>query len=385
MGVPIYVNINPNKIKIDYTSNGLKNNLHYDSNYLNINTWYFGIDVNKPYGPSSGTGWYQGIDNRSIDDLTYTIYYTGTTIGNTGNANDKYRCVQYADQQGVIDFVDQFPGATPTFEEALNFFKDDGGGTSGGRGFTVCVNMNYPNIPTSGLTFALDAGHVASYPWINSTWYDFTQSAMSGFSGNSAIISNFNSGSLYFDFSASIQYFTNTTYSKSLGNTFTLMFWAIPTYVGVGRSQFLFSCAPTIGSPINQSVGFYNTGGNVYFYYEITDSSGSAKSRIGVNVLDTTRWHHYTYVFAPDASPGKSNISFYVDGVLNETNQENFTPASWSPSSPNWAIGQSSPTTRTNNNLIGGLQVFLAYDRVLSDQEIADIYQNYYDTRTLLQ
>ena len=381
-GPVIYQSINPNKIKIDYTSNGNKNNLHYDSNYLNINTWYFGIDVNRPYYPSSGTGWYQGIDAKIIDDLTYTIYYTGTTIGNTGNANDKYRCVQYTDQQGVIDFVDPFFVGTPSFQDALNWFKNDGS-TSGGKGSIVCVN--YPNIPTSGLTFALDAGHVASYPWINSTWYDFTQSVMSGFSGNSTIIGNFNDGSLYFDFSASIQYFTNTTYSKSLGNTFTLMFWAIPTYVGVGRSQFLFSCAPTIGSPLNQSVGFYNTGGNVYFYYEITDSSGSAKSRIGVNVLDTKIWHHYTYVFAPDVSAGKCNISFYIDGTLSETNQESFTPASWSPVSPNWAIGQSSPTTTTNNNFIGGLQVLLAYNRVLSDQEIADVYQNYYETRTLLQ
>jgi len=101
MAQPIYLNINPNKIKIDYTSSGNKNNLNYDSNYLNINTWYFGIDVNRPYYPSSGTGWYQGIDNRSIDDLVYTIYYTGSTIGNTGNANDKYRCVQFDDQQGV--------------------------------------------------------------------------------------------------------------------------------------------------------------------------------------------------------------------------------------------------------------------------------------------
>lgn len=383
MGNPIYVNINPNKIKIDYTSNGLKNNLHYDSNYLNINTWYFGIDVNKPYGPSSGTGWYQGIDNRSIDDLTYTIYYTGTTIGNTGNANDKYRCVQYADQQGVIDFVDQFPGATPTFEEALNFFKDDGNGTSGGRGSAVCVNMNYPNIPTSGLTFALDAGHVASYPWTGSTWYDFRRSAMSGFSGTSAVIARFDNGSLYWGFNSAspFQYFIDPNNpQRQLGNTFTLMFWAQPSYVSEGRTPILFSCTPTF----SQSVGFYNTGGFIYFYYAITDTTNSSQSRIGVNALDNTIWHLYTYVFAPDSSPGKSNISFYVDGVLDETNQENFEPSNWNPNINPFTLGNV-VTPRTQDQYIGNLQVFLAYDRVLSTQEIADIYQNYYDTRSLLQ
>ena len=361
----IYNSIIPNKIKIDYTSNGNKNNLHYDSNYLNINTWYFGIDVNRPYGPSSGTGWYQGFDARTIDDGTYTVYYTGSTIGNTGNANDKYRCVQFDNQQGLIDFIQKgFVQSATTIEGALNYFKEDGTGLSGGdRGKMVCVNMNYPNIPTDNLRFALDAGHVASYPWTSSTWYDFTRSSMSGFSGNSAIISNFNNGSLYFGFTAPTQMFIdNAGPPKQIGNTFTLMFWANPSYISEGRTPCLLSCSPTIsGSPVNQSVGFYNTGGFIYFYYAITDSSGSSKIRIGVNALNNTSWHHYTYVFAPDASPGKSNISFYVDGVLDETNLENFTPAAWSPSAPNWTIGQSSDTARTAAQYIGGLQVMLVY------------------------
>ena len=162
------------------------------------------------------------------------------------------------------------------------------------------------------------------------------------------------------------------------------MFWAKLQYISEGRTPFVFSCAPTIVSPLNQSVGFYNTGGDVYFYYSITDTSGSIKQRIGVDILDLTIWHHYTFVFAPDPSPGKSNISFYVDGVLNETNQENFEPASWNPSNKNFTIGQNS-TPRTNDQYIGDLQVLLAYNRVLSTQEIVDIYQNYYDTRSLLQ
>jgi hypothetical protein len=375
----IYNSIVPNKIKIDYTSNGNKNNLNYDSNYLNINTWYFGIDVNRPYYPSSGTGWYQGIDNRSIDDLVYTIYYTGSTIGNTGNANDKYRCVQFDDQQGVIDFVNKFT-ATTTIEAAFNWFKEDGSGNSGGeKGKNVCVNMNYPNIPTSGLTFALDAGHVASYPWIGSTWYDFRRSAMSGFSGTSSVIARFDNGSLLYDFNSTGQYFIDpNTPRRQLGNTFTLMFWAFPSYVNEGDTPTLFSCTPTF----SQRVGFYNTGGFIYFYYNITDTTNSTQSRIGVNALDDRSWHLYTYVFAPDDSAGKSNISFYVDGVLNETNQEDFEPSNWNPNIEPFTLGNLViPSNRQQYR--GGLQVFLAYNRVLSNKEIADIYQNYYDTRSL--
>ena len=384
----IYNSITPNKIKIDYTSDGNKDNLHYDSNYLNINTWYFGIDVNKPYYPSSGTGWYQGFDAKTIDDLTYTIYYTGSTIGNTGSANDKYRCVQYTDQQGVIDFVDPFVVGTPTFENALNWFKDDGSSKPrGGNGSAVCVNMNYPNIPTSGLTFALDAGHVASYPWTSSTWYDFTQSSMSGFSGNSTIIGQFNDGGLFFEFlnnGTPLEYFTNTTYNRTLGGNFTIIFWARPAYNITNAWQAVFSCAPTIGSEVNQSVGFYNNGvGDINFYYSITDSSGSLKTRIGLDAIDSTIFHQYAYVFQNKGS--NSDISFYIDGTLSESNSESFVAANWSPSSPNWAIGQVSRTPDVNNNFFGRLQILLAYDRVLSSTEIADIYQNYFDTRGMLQ
>jgi len=384
----IYNSINPNKIKIDYTSNGNSNNLHYDTSFLNVNTWYFGIDVNRPYGPSSGTGWYQGFDAKTIDDLTYTIYYTGSTIGNTGSANDKYRCVQYIDQQDVIDFVDPFFVGTPSFQDALNWFKNDGG-TSGGKGSIVCVNMNYPNIPTSGLTFALDAGNVASYPWINPTWYDFTQSAMSGFSGNSTIIGNFNTGVLVFEFinnGSPLEYFTNTTYNRTIGRSMTILFWAKPVYVSNLRSQAVFSCAPTIGSPKNQSVGFYNdtAADDVRFHYSITDSSGNPQTRIGVETIDIRVWHQFAYVFSP-FSLTETQIDFYLDGTLSETNKESFVAASWSPSSPNWAIGQTYNALSGTKNYSGDLQVLLVYDRALSETEIADIYQNYFDTRGLFQ
>jgi hypothetical protein len=377
-----YNSIVPNKIKIDYTSDGNKTNLHYDSNYLNINTWYFGIDVNRPYGPSSGTGWYQGIQSRTIDDGIYTIYYTGTTIGNTGNANDKYRCVQ-VDQQGVIDFVDPFVVGTPTFEDALYWFKDIISKPQGGNGDSVCVNMDYPNIPTSGLTFALDAGHVASYPWINPTWYDFTQSAMSGFSGNSTIIGNFDTGQYFFDFINSgtpLEYFTNTTYNRSLGNNFTIIFWARPGFVADTRIKILFSCAPTIGTPTNQSIGFIDSGTNTYFYYAITDAAGITKTRNGTAIIDNTRWHQYTYVFETGS---KTTIKFYIDGTLSESNLELFTAASWSPSLPNWVIGQGSTSINSARNYFGSLQVLLAYDRVLSNNDIRDIYDNYQTTRNL--
>jgi hypothetical protein len=67
---------------------------------------------------------------------------------------------------------------------------------------------------------------------------------------------------------------------------------------------------------------------------------------------------------------------------LNETNQEDFEPSNWNPNIEPFTLGNLViPSNRQQYR--GGLQVFLAYNRVLSNKEIADIYQNYYDTRSL--
>ena len=103
---------------------------------------------------------------------------------------------------------------------------------------------------------------------------------------------------------------------------------------------------------------------------------------IGTQVINATKWRQFTYVFEPNGG-GTTTTSFYLDDTLSETNIETFAAASWSPSSPNWVIGQSSPANTLGKTYYGGLQVLLVYDRVLSETEIADIYSNYQTTRGL--
>ena len=381
----IYNSIVPNKIKIDYTTQGFPNTFHYDSNYLNVNTWYFGIDVNRPYGPSSGTGWYQGIDAKTIDDLTYTIYYTGSTVGKTNNLNDKYRCVQYDNQLDVINFVNDITDGSPTvgsLPEALNWFKDDGY-TRGGGGETVCVNMNYPNIPTSGLTFAVDAGHVASYPWMNSTWYDFTQSAMSGFSGNSRIIAHFDN-SLFFDFidaGTQLEYFTSSR-QENLGQDFTVIFWAAPVNVADTDIHSVYSVRSNSRS---NYVGIYDRKSSIKFYFRVRDTTDGLKTRQGTTDYDSGVWAQFSYVFETNSS-GTTTTSFYYNDILSEQNDESYLVESWnSDIGEGWVIGQLAGTKSISENYFGGMQILLAYNRALSATEISDIYQNYFDTRALFE
>ena len=380
----IYNSINPNKIKIDYTTQGFPNTFHYDSNYLNINTWYFGIDVNRPYGPSSGTGWYQGVDALTIDDLTYTIYYTGSTVGKTNNLNDKYRCVQYDNQSDVINFVNDITDGFPTFgslPEALNWFKDDGY-TRGGGGPHICVNMNYPNIPTSGLTFAVDAGHVASYPWTNPTWYDFTQSAMSGFSGNSRIIGHFDTNSLFFDFTdagVQLEYFTSSI-QKNLGQNFTVIFWAAPIRVADTDTHSVYSVRSNSRS---NYVGIYDARRAIRFYFRVRDTTDGLKTRTGTEDYEPGVWAQFSYVFETNSS-GTTTTSFYYNDTLSETNDESYLVESWnSDIGEGWVIGQLAGAKSATENYHGGMQILLAYNRALSATEISDIYLNYQSTRGL--
>jgi hypothetical protein len=382
----IYNSINPNKIKIDYTTQGFPNTFNYDSNYLNINTWYFGIDVNRPYGPSSGTGWYQGVDARTIDDATFTIYYTGTTIGKTNNLNDKYRCVQYDDQSDVINFVNNITNGSPTvttIQETLNWFKDDGY-TRGGIGETVCVNMNYPNIPTSGLTFGVDSGFVASYPWTNPTWYDFGMSTMSGFSGNSAIITNFNDRDLFFDFiddGSPTEYFTSSK-QENLGQDFTVIFWGSPAAVADTRTHSVFSVRSNNRS---NYVGIYDNKGSITFYFTVRDTTDGLKTRQGTTNYTSGVWAQFSYVFETN-SGGTTTTSFYYNDSLEETNEESYLVESWnSDIGEGWVIGQLAGTKSVTENYFGGMAVVLVYNRALSGTEISDIYLNYFDTRALFQ
>jgi hypothetical protein len=384
----IYNSIVPNKIKIDYTTQGFPNTFNYDSNYLNINTWYFGIDVNRPYGPSSGTGWYQGIDALTIDDRIYTIYYTGTTVGKTNNLNDKYRCVQYSDTQDVINFVNAITAGFPTvtgIEEALNWFKDDGY-TRGGYGPHVCVNMNYPNIPTSGLTFGFDSGYVASYPWVNPTWYDFADSTMSGFSGNSRVVSHFDAVNLFFDFidaGTGFEYFISSK-GANLGTDFTIIFWGSPNVVVDNQEHFTFSFRKD--NTNSGGVGYVDNKTNVKFYYNVKDSLGAVKTRTSTINYPGATWAQFSYVFETNDS-GTTTSSFYYNDTLSEQNDETFLIQDWdnTTGTANWYIGTNPINPILQFNYYGGMQVLLVYNRALSATEIADIYSNYQTTRGLFQ
>ena len=264
----------------------------------------------------------------------------------------------------------------------MNWFKDDGY-TRGGYGETVCVNMNYPNIPTSGLTFGVDSGFVASYPWTNPTWYDFGMSTMSGFSGNSRIIQHFDN-SLFFDFiddGSPTEYFTSSK-QENLGQDFTVIFWGSPAAVADTRTHSVFSVKSNNRS---NYVGIYDNKGTITFYFTVRDTIDGLKTRQGTTNYTSGVWAQFSYVFETN-SGGTTTTSFYYNNSLEETNEESYLVESWnSDIGEGWVIGQLAGAKSVTENYFGGMAVLLVYNRALSATEIADIYQNYFDTRALFQ
>ena len=67
-----------------------------------------------------------------------------------------------------------------------------------------------PNMVTDGLTFALDAGNVQSYPGSGTTWYDIVGS-INGTSAGSPVYSSADGGHFVMDGTDDYFYFDATT------------------------------------------------------------------------------------------------------------------------------------------------------------------------------
>ena len=81
-----------------------------------------------------------------------------------------------------------------------------------------------PNMVTDGLTFALDAGNVQSYPGSGTTWYDIVGS-INGTSAGSPVYSSADGGHFVMDGTDDYFYFDATTTAPLVTSTGSLCFW----------------------------------------------------------------------------------------------------------------------------------------------------------------
>jgi hypothetical protein len=196
-------------------------------------------------------------------------------------------------------------------------------------------NQAYPSIITTNQSLLLDAGYTASYPLVNSIWYDISGNENTG-TINGATYNSANLGTLVFDGADSITF--SSVNNIPVGSTpYTLNVWFNANTLGnkglIGYGNY--------GST-NQVNAFRLTSGNLTNYWSGNDLSTTDSP------ITTNTW--YNAVATWDGTTRK----IYVNGVLKVQD----TPGTPSTSvTSNLTVGLTN-TTEYFDGKIGVVQVF---------------------------
>jgi hypothetical protein len=316
--------IPPNKIK--YSTS-------FHPNTIKVKDWVLGINEGAEYGPTSVTGFWNSIIPPSGG---YTMY------GNKAVAGPSIVVAQ--NDSELIGFTQGFAGQTfNTANEALGWYTGQTG--------LICVNLDYPDIITDGLTLLLDAGYVSSYPRSGSRWDDLSFSGNNGTLINTPTFNSSNNG--YLTFNGNTQY-------VNVGGT------------PLGLSSYTKNIWFYLNGTSDNNLLSSDTGGHFMFF------AGSNKLYCG-----HSDWGNYT-VF-----PSVTNFSngvwynacvtfdtingfvLYVNGVQDSTYTAQKTPIGGNGSTRIGAFGAG------GNLLNGRVSVAMTYNRVLSSTEVLKNYNSF--------
>jgi hypothetical protein len=309
--------IPPNKIK--YSTS-------FHSNTIKVKDWVLGINEGAEYGPTSVTGFWNSIIPPSGG---YTMYGNKVVAGPS--------IVVAQNDSELIGFTQGFAGQTfSTANEALGWYTGQTG--------LICVNLDYPDIVTDGLTLLLDAGYVSSYPRSGSRWDDLSFSGNNGTLINTPTFSSSNNG--YLTFNGSNQY-VNVAGTPVGITAYTKNIWF---YLNSTADNNLLSS---------------DTGGH-FMYFAGTNKLYCGHSNWGnygvfpsVTNFSNGVWYNACLTF--DTTNG---FILYVNGVQDSTYTAQKTPIGGNGSTRIGAFGAG------GNLLNGRVSVAMTYNRVLSSTEV---------------
>lgn len=326
--------LTPNVIR--YSGSGL-------TGLLKKGNYYIGIDENVNYGPTDTTDFWNGYTPPSNG---YTVYLNkisqGPSIYAASSVSD---LIVYAKEMGGTNIV--------TEQNALDYFD--------GRTDSVCVNINYPNVVTSGLTLFLDSGFIPSYKKSGSTWTDLSFSGKNATLINSPSFSSSNQGILLF--SASSSQYATTADLGTLSN-FTINCWYYMNTVPQSNKYPALVC------------NTYDLVSKVNFSLGVNESPWSGKIAGG---FYNSGWYNAAG-FTPTANTWTnacvtydgSNIKLYRDGVL-------FSSAATSTAAVTSGQGVRIARRWDDVDYIDGyIPIVSIYNRALSGNEISQNYSAIY-------
>jgi len=164
------------------TPNFIKYSTTPDNKSIKVGNYSIGVASGTTYGPTFDTSYWSGI---SPPTSGYTIYENKVSNGPSIRVP--------MDSATLIDYANRlYSGSSITTEEgALTYFN--------GLTDVICVNRDYEEIVTSGLTYLFDAGFTPSYPKSGTSATDLSFSGYNGTLTNGPTFSSTNGGSIVFD------------------------------------------------------------------------------------------------------------------------------------------------------------------------------------------
>jgi hypothetical protein len=327
--------------------NPIKYNVSAETLALKKGNFYIGTgDVGK--GPTSSTGYYNGIDPPSGG---YTIYLNKESGGPS--------IYTVSNDAQLISLTNSIAGTSyTTANECLVYFA--------GQTDKMVLNRNYEGIVTDGLVLNLDAGFTPSYPKNGTTWYDLSTENSNSTLNNGPTFSSSNGGILSFDGTDDwVSIPNNIGYWGTQNTTFEI--WVKPKSSGSQYGlQYLGKGSDCVRAEFGLEYGRQGLGGNEkfsilihgenYYYLQTT------------NTYSPNNWYHHVATRYYNGT--NYEVKIYINSVLDATGNTTIT----SDTNGNINIGGGvavCPPVGTANVDVGCGRI---YNRALSADEVLQNY-----------
>ena len=321
------------------TPNFIKYSTTPDSSGIKVGNYTIGVFSGGTYGPTSTTNYWNGV---SPPISGYTIYENKSANGPS---------IRVPSSASVlIDYANRLYSGTGITTEysALTYLNS--------LGTVVCVNRDYEEIITSGLTLNLDAGFTPSYPKSGTTWTDISFSGNNGTLTNGPTYNSSNGGSIVFD---GVDDYVNIPTTITMGSQNTVI--GFIKLSGTNSDTVVF-CPEANG--VDNWIGIQS---NRLFLFATEISDVNNFSIQGTTNLDTSDSVWYQIV-----STINNNVAtIYLNGVQENSVTKNFTIGSWTS---NGNLGRRGGFSQTRY-FKGSMSSVQVYNRVLSPTEIVQNYQ----------
>ena len=304
-----------------------------------------------PKGTTAVTDYWNGITPPTGG---YTIY-----LNKGSNGPSIY--VASSDAE-LITLTNRIAGASfTTVYDCLNWYRT--------QTDKMVMNMDYPAIPTSGITLISDIGSTISYPMGGVTASSMDTTSFSPYSEfyNGAFYVSEYGGGFQFDGINDTAQFLNST-----GGGYGVYFTAAFTFVMICRSTVAnWSCNGGIGSnryPDGTGFIMYNVVGTKQIGFYMGDTSIAYAATIGT-ITPTNIEVPHMYVIS---SNGTNLHKGYVD---NGSPISNTTSLSRAAVQHELIFGKDGYIGGSNVKMVSYVQIM--YNRQLSDTEVLQLYSAY--------